>query len=117
MHTPDEALAELDYAVGSSACEAVMMEGCVRRPIAAAARDHPDAARWAVWIDNLGVDSPYDYDPVWQRCVELGVAPAFHAGQHGLGQPHVAEQLHVQPHRPLRRRRRGDLQGPVLRAA
>jgi predicted TIM-barrel fold metal-dependent hydrolase len=85
MRTPDEALAELDYAVGELGMRAVMMEGCVRRPIAAAARDHPDAARWAVWIDNLCVDSPYDYDPVWQRCLDLGVAPAFHAASMGWG--------------------------------
>ncbi|MGR6999033.1 amidohydrolase family protein [Yinghuangia aomiensis] len=23
---------------------------------------------------------PYDYDPVWQRCEELGVTPTFHSG-------------------------------------
>jgi predicted TIM-barrel fold metal-dependent hydrolase len=85
MHTPEEALAELDYAVGELGMRAVMMAGCVRRPIPAVARDHPEAARFATWVDNLCLDSPYDYDPVWARCLELGVAPAFHAGGMGWG--------------------------------
>ncbi len=28
----------------------------------------------------LGIDSPYDYDPVWQKCLELRIAPSFHNG-------------------------------------
>ena len=39
----------------------------------------PDAARFAVWYDVLGIDSDYDYDPVWQKCRELGIAPTFHS--------------------------------------
>jgi predicted TIM-barrel fold metal-dependent hydrolase len=85
MHTPEEALAELDYAVGELGLRAVMMANCVRRPIPAVAREHPEAARFVVWVDNLCVDSPYDYDPVWRRCLDLGVAPAFHAGGMGWG--------------------------------
>ena len=41
--------------------------------------------RYATYIDHLGIDSPYDYDPVWQRCQELKVAPAFHSGGMGWG--------------------------------
>jgi hypothetical protein len=37
------------------------------------------------WIDLLALDSEYDYDPVWQRCVELGVAVTTHSGSHGIG--------------------------------
>jgi hypothetical protein len=36
-------------------------------------------------VDTLGPDSPYDYDPVWARCVELGVAPTFHSAATGWG--------------------------------
>src|SRR5690606_27696145 len=39
----------------------------------------------ARWIDTLGHDSVHDYDPVWATCVELGVAPTFHAGGQGWG--------------------------------
>ena len=36
-----------------------------------------------MWYDVLGFDSEHDYDPVWAKCVELGIAPTFHsAGQH-----------------------------------
>ena len=30
-------------------------------------------------LDTFGVDSAYDYDPLWAKCVELGVAPVFHS--------------------------------------
>ena len=33
----------------------------------------------------LGLDSVYDYDPVWATCVELKVAPSFHSGSRGFG--------------------------------
>jgi len=41
--------------------------------------------RGAQWIDCIGHDSEYDYDPVWKRCQELGVTPTFHAGGQGWG--------------------------------
>jgi hypothetical protein len=31
-------------------------------------------------VDNLALDSQYDYDPLWQTCVDLGVAVTSHAG-------------------------------------
>src|SRR5260370_36890348 len=30
-------------------------------------------------MDNLCLDSEYDYDPVWAKCVELKIAPTFHS--------------------------------------
>jgi hypothetical protein len=59
-----------------------MLAGLVQRPVPAAGAD---AARWATWVDALGVDSAYDYDPVWQRCIELGVSPTFHSNGLGWG--------------------------------
>ena len=85
MHTPEEAIAELDYAVGELGFQAIMMAGHVRRPIPAAIAKDPGAGRYALWFDNLIIDSEYDYDPVWQRCVELGVTPTFHSGGQGWG--------------------------------
>jgi hypothetical protein len=35
-------------------------------------------------MDMYGIDSDYDYDPVWAKCVELGVAPCFHSTAEGL---------------------------------
>ncbi len=82
MHTPGEAIAALDHAVGELGLKALMMAGHVRRPLAPG----PDPNRNpAVWIDPLALDSAYDYDPVWAHCQKLGVAPAFHSGGMGWG--------------------------------
>lgn len=76
---PDEALAELNYAVGQRGFKAVMLRGNQERVIPAAAEGiDPRQAAW--YCDNIALDSPYDYDPFWQRCVELGVAVTQHSG-------------------------------------
>lgn len=85
MHTPAEAIDELDYAAGHLGLRAVMMASYVRRPIGAAARISPEAAQWTYWMDTFGLDSPYDYDPVWAKCVELRIAPTFHSLGYGWG--------------------------------
>lgn len=84
MHTPTEAIAELDHAIGELGLKAIVMAGWVRRPLDAAGLP-PEAARYAFWMDTLGLDSAYDYDPVWRRCIELKVAPAFHSPSAGVG--------------------------------
>jgi hypothetical protein len=55
------------------------------RKVPAAAANDPDTARFAVWYDVLGLDSEYDYDPVWAKCVELGIAPTFHSASLNQG--------------------------------
>ncbi len=77
--TPEEAVAELDHAVGDLGLKAVMLGGTIPRPY----EDAPGSA--GRWVDTLGHDSLYDYDPLWQRCEELGVAPTFHSGGQGWG--------------------------------
>jgi len=84
MHSPAEAIAELDHAVGTLGLKAVLMPAFVRRPIPEVARKMPEAARYAFWIDNFCIDSEYDYDPVWAKCAELKVAPTFHSPTSGL---------------------------------
>ncbi|HZQ56521.1 MAG TPA: amidohydrolase family protein [Acidimicrobiales bacterium] len=76
MHTPDEAIAELDHAVGVLGFKAAMLNSWVARPT-------EDGA--APWLDVLALDSLYDYDPVWRRCVELGVAVTVHTPSVGIG--------------------------------
>jgi predicted TIM-barrel fold metal-dependent hydrolase len=85
IHTPEEAIAELEYAVKQLGLKVVMMGSLIRRPIPAVAEKHPDMAKVSVWFDALGLDSDYDYDPVWTKCVELGVSPSFHTGGRGYG--------------------------------
>jgi predicted TIM-barrel fold metal-dependent hydrolase len=84
MHTPDEAVAELEYAVKVLGFKSVLCAGYVQRPIEAATALDPSVARWATWLDQFGVDSAYDYDPVWATAQELGVSIAFHSGFIGL---------------------------------
>jgi len=85
MHTPQEAIEELEHAVKTLGMKAVMLAGHVLRPVPAAARTAPDAARYAYWLDTFCLDSEYDYDPVWAKCVELKVAPTFHSAAMGWG--------------------------------
>jgi predicted TIM-barrel fold metal-dependent hydrolase len=83
MFTPAEAISELDYAVGELGMKVVMPNTYVRRPIPAAER--LGAGRLAQWHDTYGLDSAFDYDPFWQRCLDLGVSPTFHTGTLGVG--------------------------------
>jgi predicted TIM-barrel fold metal-dependent hydrolase len=78
MHTPQEAIGELEYAVKELGMKAAMVESFVRRPIPIVARKYPEAAPYAYWLDVYGIDSDYDYDPFWAKCEELGIAPTFH---------------------------------------
>ena len=84
-HTPNEAIAELDHAVGVLGAKVVVLPSYVERPIPAYADLHDRLGRQVEWIDLLALDSDHDYDAVWQRCVELGVAVTTHSGSHGLG--------------------------------
>jgi len=84
MHTPGEAMAELDYSVNTLALKAAVMPGYVRRRVKAVERKSAEAARHAYWLDTIGLDSEYDYDPLWTKCLELKIAPTFHSGSVGL---------------------------------
>ncbi|MBL8385232.1 MAG: amidohydrolase family protein [Burkholderiales bacterium] len=85
MHTPAEAIEELDFAVGTLGLKAAMIAGSVQRPLPAVATLAPELGAQAFWIDPLAIDSAYDYDPVWQRFVDLQVAPATHNNAMGWG--------------------------------
>lgn len=85
MHHPEEALAELEHAVGECGLRATMLGSLIPRPVHSLAERHPDLPGLAAWRDVLGLDSAHDYDPVWQKCVELGVSPCFHTGSRDYG--------------------------------
>jgi predicted TIM-barrel fold metal-dependent hydrolase len=80
MYNPEEAVAELRYAVGELGLKATMLSGVIPRALPG-----HEGSRAARWIDTLGHDSIHDYDPVWATCVELGVAPTFHSSAQGWG--------------------------------
>jgi predicted TIM-barrel fold metal-dependent hydrolase len=76
--TPDEAIAELEHAVVELGLKTVVMNGIIPRLTEQDGTTVP-------WIDSLGHNSVHDYDPLWARCIELGVAPAFHGVGYGMG--------------------------------
>jgi hypothetical protein len=84
MHTPDEAIAELEYSVKELGLKVALMTALIPRPFDTS-EAAPAGARRPAWPDVFGIDSPYNYDPVWAKCVELGVMPTFHAGTRGIG--------------------------------
>ena len=85
MYTPQEAIEELEYVVNTLGFKAILMAAQVRRPIKAMAKAAPELSRSAFWLDTLGIDSEYDYDPVWTKCIELKVSPTFHSIGVGWG--------------------------------
>jgi predicted TIM-barrel fold metal-dependent hydrolase len=78
--SPEEAIAELDHATSVLGLRGFLFGGLVLRPTPGS--EHVRAARW---VDGLGLDSAHDYDPLWRRCVELGVSPTFHSTGIGFG--------------------------------
>ena len=78
MHHPEEAIAELEHAVGELGLKAVMLNSMIDRQI-----EQPASSDATVWYDNIGLDSAYDYDPVWRKCEQLSVSPTFHRGSRG----------------------------------
>ena len=67
LHTPEEGIEELDFAVRTLGLKVALIPGFLQRPVKAIAakypfRDHPELARHATWVDTFGVDSAHDYD-------------------------------------------------------
>ncbi|MGE0682806.1 MAG: amidohydrolase family protein [Candidatus Binatia bacterium] len=85
MYTPQEAVEELEFVVKNLGSKAVMLGSLMRRPVPAVAKSNPDASRYAIWHDLIGLDSAHDYDPVWAKCQELGIPPSFHSASSGIG--------------------------------
>ena len=77
--TPSEALEELEYVVKERGYKAIMVRGNQERTIPSAS-EGIDRQKAAWYVDTIALDSPYDYEPLWQRCVELGVAVTQHSG-------------------------------------
>ncbi len=83
-HTPAEAIEELDYAMGELDFKVPMFINLVKRPIGAVEEVNPDLRPYAFWVDTLAIDSIFDYDPLWQRCMELRVPVTAHSVGQGM---------------------------------
>ena len=82
LSTPEEGIKELEHAK-SLGLKVAMIPSFVRRPVPRIAEENPELAKQITWLDSYAIDSEYDYDPFWAKCVELGFAVAAHSG--GMG--------------------------------
>ena len=78
MHTPEEAIAELDFTTKQLGSKVGMFGSAFPRKVEAVAND-PESSRFGVWYEVFGVDGLYDYDPVWAKCRDVKIAPTFHS--------------------------------------
>jgi predicted TIM-barrel fold metal-dependent hydrolase len=78
-YSPDEAIRELEYSITQLGLKAASFKGSLPRRIAAYAQQ----PQGPLYIDALGLDNPHDYDALWQRCLELGVAVTVHQASNG----------------------------------
>ncbi len=69
MHTPAEAIGELDYAIGELGLKTAMIVSTIRRPMPDVGAD---VAPVPYWIHPIALDSAHDYDPVWQNASSSG---------------------------------------------
>jgi predicted TIM-barrel fold metal-dependent hydrolase len=79
---PTDAIEQLEHA-HQLGLKVLVTGGTIARPIEADAEWQPDPGKRRVYIDALGLDSPYDYDPVWQKFVDLGIPVTSHSGSMG----------------------------------
>lgn len=85
MHTPEEAVAELEYAVTELGYKAVTVVSNLRRAVPHVEKHAPEFSRYARWVDPIAFGSIHDYDPVWQKCRDLKVAVTSHTGARTWG--------------------------------
>src|SRR5207244_1965638 len=85
MHTPEEAIEELEFVTRELGSTVGMFGSGMSRKVPSSPQSDPDGTRLAVWYDVLALDSEYDYDPVWAKCEELGIAPTFHSAGSNQG--------------------------------
>ena len=85
MHSPEEAIEELEFVTRELGSKVGMFGSGMSRRVPAVSGADTDTSRLAVWYDVLALDSDYDYDPVWAKCRELGIAPTFHSAGSNQG--------------------------------
>lgn len=82
LDNPGEAIEQLEHA-RSLGLKLMMANGTTVRQVNADAGDQRGAGNGRIYLDAYGLDSPFDYDGVWKKCVELKVAMTFHTGARG----------------------------------
>ena len=90
MNTPEEAIAALEHAKRLGA-KVGLIASHVHRPLPDVPMRGDDewsdvrVPEWETrgWVDTFGIDSAYDYDPVWAKAIELRLPLAAHTA--GIG--------------------------------
>ena len=82
-NTPEEAIDELEHVVGELGLKAALFGAMIPREAQAVKDGDEDGSRLGRWYDVLGLDAAHDYDPLWAKCVELGISPTFHSAGRG----------------------------------
>jgi predicted TIM-barrel fold metal-dependent hydrolase len=75
MKTPQLAISTAEHAVKELGIKTFVIAGYARRNLG----PKPEHGAQAFRLDHFGIDSDYDYDPFWAKCIELGVAPVSHS--------------------------------------
>ena len=88
MTKPEEALAELEFAVGELGLKAVVINTMLQRPDPELLAEAPHLAHLGLQMYSPGIDVGDAYDPVWAKCIELSVAPSCHNSFRGPGSTH-----------------------------
>jgi predicted TIM-barrel fold metal-dependent hydrolase len=83
-YTPQEAIEELEFAVETLGHKAVMIGTELRGPGRKATGKDPFLEPTQS-TRSIVMDSPYDYDPFWRKCIELKVTPVCHTSSRGIG--------------------------------
>lgn len=78
MHSPEEALDEIDFATRTLGMKVGVIPAGVTRPIPALHREHPEAFPAAYYYDSYGIDSFHDYAPVWEAFRKHKLAVTAH---------------------------------------
>jgi predicted TIM-barrel fold metal-dependent hydrolase len=81
MHTPEEAVAEIEHCRALGLKVLGLPEGVYRPIPKPGVADTP----WLMpgqthWFDTFGLDAAQDYDPVWSALLDAGIPATFHGG-------------------------------------
>jgi predicted TIM-barrel fold metal-dependent hydrolase len=98
MFSPTEAINELNYAVGELGFKAATFGTEVRLPVSQVAQHAPELGKYTERVHPVALDGLYDYDPVWQRCVDLKIPVACHTAARGGGSRHSSPSNFVFNH-------------------
>ena len=95
MHDPNETCAELEYVVNELGLKAIVMNTQIPVPAKEVIDEAPHLAKFTMVPTSPAIDQNDKYDPVWKKCVELGVAPTCHNSSRGRGTLHNSPSNYI----------------------